>query len=208
MADPKWLTIGRGEIGVTEASGKASNDRILEYFEAAGSDVKDDAVAWCSAFACWVMEQAGYPSTNNLAARSWLKYGKPTTPKPGAILVFTRGSAWQGHVGFYVGETATHYRVLGGNQGNKVSIVPMAKNKLISARWPSTVRNSNTMAAGMVGTGGTALGFIGDMAQEALPLAQEATDWIDVAKYACFGLGIVMFIVIMWRRYQKMKAPG
>jgi uncharacterized protein (TIGR02594 family) len=206
--EPKWLTIARGELGVTEASGKASNERILEYFEAAGSDVKNDATAWCSAYACWVMEQAGYPSTNNLAARSWLKYGKQTTPKPGAILVFSRGNnAWQGHVGFYVGETATHYRVLGGNQGNKVSIATYPKARLLSARWPNTVRNSNTMAAGMVGTGGTALGFIGDAVQEAMPLAQEASDYIDYAKYACFALGIAMFIVIMWRRYQKMKAP-
>lgn len=207
MPEPKWLTIARGELGVTEVSGKASNDRIVEYYEAAGSDVTDDAVAWCSAFACWVMEQAGYPSTNNLSARSWLKYGKQTTPKLGSILVFTRGAnAWQGHVGFYVGETATHYRVLAGNQGNKVSIANIPKSKLISARWPNTVGNSNTMAAGMVGTGGTALGFIGDTVQQAMPLAQEASDYIDIAKYVCFGLGIAMFIVIMWRRYQKMKA--
>ncbi len=81
MADPKWLTIARGELGVKEKAGKEANPRIIEYFEAAGSNVSSDEVAWCSAFMCWVMEQAGYPSTNNAAARSWLKYGKATAPK-------------------------------------------------------------------------------------------------------------------------------
>lgn len=206
MADPKWLTIARGELGVAEVSGKASNDRIVEYYEAAGSDVTDDAVAWCSAFACWVMEQAGYPSTNNLSARSWLKYGKETTPKLGAILVFSRGAnAWHGHVGFYVGETADKYKVLAGNQGNKVSIAAIPKKKLLSARWPNTVKNSNTMAAagmgglGLIGTGYGALKPVVDQAQETFPTS-------TYVAIAALVIGFVGVGIVMWRRYQKMKA--
>jgi uncharacterized protein (TIGR02594 family) len=204
--EPKWLNIARGELGVKEKAGKEANPRIVEYFEAAGSNVSSDEVPWCSAFACWVMEQAGYPSTNNAAARSWLKYGKPTPPKPGAIAIFPRGTGWQGHVAIVEKVIGNQVTVIGGNQGNAVTRRNMHIKSALGFRWPSTVRNSNTMAAGMTGGISTVLGFAGDMAQEALPLAQEATDWIDVAKYACFGLGIVMFIVIMWRRYQKMKA--
>jgi hypothetical protein len=32
--------------------------------------------------------------------------------------------------------------VLGGNQGNTVSIVRIAKNRMIAARWPSTAEAS------------------------------------------------------------------
>ena len=207
MSEPKWLNRLRGALGTKEVPGPKANPLIVEMFDTVGSDITSDEEAWCAAATGWALEKEGYPSTRNLAARSYLRYGKKVKPKLGAIMVFKRGSStWQGHVGFYVGEDADSYMILGGNQGNTVSIKPYPKSSFLAARWPDTARNSNTVKAAVLGTGGTALGFIGDMAQEALPLAQEATDWIDVAKYACFGLGIVMFIVIMWRRYQKMKA--
>lgn len=207
MSEPKWLVTARKYLGVKEAPGAADNPQIIEWFDAVNIPVKKDSVAWCAVFVNGILAESNIAGTRSAAARSFLNWGKPTIPKPGAVMVFKRGSqAWQGHVAFYVGETATHYRVLGGNQGDKVSIASYPKSSLLGARWPATVGNSNTMAAGMTGGISTVLGFAGDMAQEALPLAQEATDWIDVAKYACFGLGIVMFIVIMWRRYQKMKA--
>jgi hypothetical protein len=50
--------------------------------------------------------------------------------------VFTRSGG--GHVGLYVGEDATHYHVLGGNQANLVSIMRLAKGRLAEGgmRWP------------------------------------------------------------------------
>lgn len=47
----------------------------------------------------------------------------------------------KGHVGFYVGEDAKGYYVLGGNQGDKVSVVRIAKDRLLpnGIRWPATV---------------------------------------------------------------------
>ncbi|MEG8056929.1 hypothetical protein QP150_09490 [Sphingomonas sp. 22L2VL55-3] len=42
-----------------------------------------------------------------------------------------------GHVGFYVGEDATAYHVLGGNQGDTVSVARIAKDRCIARRWPS-----------------------------------------------------------------------
>lgn len=43
-----------------------------------------------------------------------------------------------GHVGLYVGETDTAYRVLGGNQSNMVNETWIAKNRLAKGgmRWP------------------------------------------------------------------------
>ncbi|MFZ2996674.1 MAG: TIGR02594 family protein, partial [Sphingobium sp.] len=52
----------------------------------------------------------------------------------GAILVFDREGG--GHVAFYVGEDASHYHVLGGNQGDCVSIMRLAKSRCIARRWP------------------------------------------------------------------------
>ncbi|MBT7510493.1 MAG: hypothetical protein HN650_08785 [Rhodospirillaceae bacterium] len=73
-------------------------------------------------------------------ARQWQKFGAPAMPTPGAILVFWRGSrdGWKGHVGFYAGEEADAYHVLGGNQGNSVSIARMRRDRLLEARWPAT----------------------------------------------------------------------
>jgi hypothetical protein len=48
---------------------------------------------------------------------------------------FTRNGG--GHVGFYVGEDSTSYHVLGGNQGDKVSVVRILKKRLVQARRPA-----------------------------------------------------------------------
>ena len=55
-------------------------------------------------------------------------------------IVFWRGKrdGWKGHVGFYAGEDADAFHVLGGNQGNAVSIVRIGRDRLLGARWPST----------------------------------------------------------------------
>jgi hypothetical protein len=52
----------------------------------------------------------------------------------GDILTFKRNAG--GHVGFYVGEDATAYHVLGGNQSNQVSVSRIAKSRLYQARRP------------------------------------------------------------------------
>jgi hypothetical protein len=69
------------------------------------------------------------------------------------VLVFERAGG--GHVGMYVGEDAGAYHVLGGNQGDAVSIARIAKIRLFTARraaWrsaqPSNVRRVLIAAAG------------------------------------------------------------
>lgn len=52
----------------------------------------------------------------------------------GRVLVFERAGG--GHVGFYVGKDLTSYHVLGGNQGDKVSVVRLEKSRYISRRSP------------------------------------------------------------------------
>jgi uncharacterized protein (TIGR02594 family) len=72
--------------------------------------------------------------------RSWLNYGKPLSkPVLGCIVVFWRGSktGWSGHVGLVVGlDKAGNLMVLGGNQGDMVSIKPFGKERVLGYRWP------------------------------------------------------------------------
>lgn len=76
---------------------------------------------------------------NPLWARGWSAFGtRLPAPARGAVLVFERGPT-AGHVGFYVGEAAGRYRVLGGNQSNMVSETWIEKARLIAIRWPSSV---------------------------------------------------------------------
>lgn len=52
-------------------------------------------------------------------------------------MVFDRAGG--GHVAFYVGEDATHYHVLGGNQSDSVNVMRIAKDRCIARRWPRGV---------------------------------------------------------------------
>ena len=76
---------------------------------------------------------------NPYLARAWAKFGITVSPPTyGAVMVFWRKSSDSiyGHVGFYTAEDRSAYHILGGNQGNKVSVARIAKHRLIAARWP------------------------------------------------------------------------
>jgi uncharacterized protein (TIGR02594 family) len=133
---PKWLDIARGELGVSEIKGARDNQRIVEYHSTTGG-FGNDEVPWCSSFVNWTMKEAGIKGTNNAMARSWLNWGKATEPRVGAVAVFSRGNnPSQGHVGIYLGTEGNNIKVLGGNQGDKVSISYYPKSRLLGLRWP------------------------------------------------------------------------
>lgn len=76
-----------------------------------------------------------------LSARAWGSFGIKTKPTPGAVMVFWRQSpdSGLGHVGFYAGEDDKAYRIVGGNLSDSVSLAWIAKDRLVDARWPSSV---------------------------------------------------------------------
>ena len=142
---PNTIKIGLPNLGTQEVVGKGSNRTILGWRDVLNQKgvkiegYSDDDIPWCGLFAAWVaMNRVNNPGEvvkSPLWARNWAKYGaKAPIPSLGDILVFSRGSG--GHVGFYVAEDSTAYHVLGGNQGNKVSIARVAKDRLIAARRP------------------------------------------------------------------------
>jgi uncharacterized protein (TIGR02594 family) len=145
---PNTIKLGLAEYGVQEVVGKGSNKTILDWrdeLNLAGVKVvgfSDDDIPWCGLFSAIVcyrrMKRPEQVVSSPLWARNWVKYGvKADLPSLGDVLVFARGSG--GHVGFYVGEDSACYHVLGGNQGNRVSIIRIAKARLLAARRPPYV---------------------------------------------------------------------
>ena len=100
-----------------------------------------DDVPWCGVFVAQCLDEANIASPPfAVRARSWADWGANRRPErlaPGAVLLFEREGG--GHVGFYVGEDDAAYHVLGGNQGDAVSIARIAKARLIASRWPEGV---------------------------------------------------------------------
>lgn len=136
--EPLWLQVARGELGQAEFRGPTNNPRIEEYHATTRAGRADDEVPWCSSFVNWCLLRAGITGTRSKAARSWEMWGVELgAPRVGAIAVFSRGSnPAHGHVGFWVGEGGGQVRVLGGNQGNRVSVQSYPKSRLLTLRWP------------------------------------------------------------------------
>jgi uncharacterized protein (TIGR02594 family) len=121
-AEAPWLMVARNELGTHEFPGSPNNPRVLEYLNATtnlpASVKSKDETPWCSAFVNWCMQQAGIEGTKNALARSWQQWGEHIDqPYKGCVVVFQREKKF-GHVGFYLDETETHIKVLGGNQQN------------------------------------------------------------------------------------------
>ena len=136
--------------GLMEFEGDANNDVILAWAREAGaagagewieSFYVQDSTPWCGLFIAMCAARSGYRvQPDCLSARGWLDWGEAVpAPRLGDVLVFWRGrkSGTNGHVALYVGEDDTHFHVIGGNQGNAVSIVRISRERLLGCRrWP------------------------------------------------------------------------
>lgn len=135
---PSWLQIAKDCVGLKEIPGRKHNSTILSWLERLGAWWRDDETPWCGVFVAHCLREAGQPLPKNwMRALAWADYGsnlRSTHVAPGAILVFARQGG--GHVGFYAGEDTNYYYVLGGNQGNAVSISKIAKTRCTAIRWP------------------------------------------------------------------------
>jgi uncharacterized protein (TIGR02594 family) len=126
--------IAFNELGVKEVPGQDDNPRIIEYHATTLLRATDDEVPWCSAFVNWCVTQAGYIGTNSAAAKSWLGWGKKLEePVKGCICVLSRIGG--NHVGlFHDKDDAGFIYILGGNQGDRVSISRFPISRLIEYR--------------------------------------------------------------------------
>ena len=136
----KTLELARSYLGTKEVTGPADNPKIMEMYRTIGQDwVEHDEMAWCAAFVGHCLETSGIASTQKLNARSYLTWGEKVPSleqaKEGDVVVLSRGtSGWQGHVAFFLRAVGQQVEVLGGNQGNGVSITRYPKSKILGIR--------------------------------------------------------------------------
>ncbi len=138
MSEPSWLKIARSYDGLKEIPGPRHNQTIIRWLGKLNAWWRDDETPWCGVFVARCMQESNlsYPKFY-MRAKAWADYGsllRRDRLAPGAILVFDRAGG--GHVGFYVGEDAGHYFVLGGNQGNAINVMKLGKSRLVASRWP------------------------------------------------------------------------
>lgn len=153
---PKMLLEAIKLYGTIEVPGTKSNPVITGWAKECGIGAySTDEIPWCGLFMAVCAKRAGWARpANPLWARSWATWGKPrATAMLGDVLVFPRDGG--GHVAMYVGEDATHYHILGGNQSDRVCIVRRAKKPILAIRqapWrvaqPANVRKVVLTAGG------------------------------------------------------------
>jgi uncharacterized protein (TIGR02594 family) len=146
MSDPAWLAEAFKYLGEKEIKGPHHNPHILKWWKDLGEPYRDDETAWCGAFVGGAFRAVGLPTVKGAAgARNWTKLKvKLDRPAYGCVVVFWRGDrdGWAGHVGFVVGRDARgNLMVLGGNQGDMVSIKPFEPatvpgNRVLGYYWP------------------------------------------------------------------------
>jgi uncharacterized protein (TIGR02594 family) len=136
-----WLAEAQQLIGTKEVLGVRSNPVILDWAGKLDVAYPGDDIPWCGLFVAHcigaTMPDEILPA-NPLGARQWEKFGAPTEPRLGAVMVFWRESltSGKGHVGFYTGEDGEAFRILGGNQGDQVCYAWISRSRLLKARWP------------------------------------------------------------------------
>lgn len=136
-----WFSVATHFKGLSEVHGSVDNPQIVEMFRVSGHpEIKDDETPWCAAFVGACLRLSGYSSSGSLGARSYEKFGQDLkdTPQRGCIVVFTRGdpNAATGHVAFFDHATGDRVFVLGGNQGDAVTIAPFPKSRVLAYRLP------------------------------------------------------------------------
>lgn len=124
ITDLPWLNYARSYVGVREIKGVVHNPLVVGFWKMARlAGIKNDEVPWCAGFVGAALE-----------SRAYLDWGeKIGAPEYGCVVVFSRAGG--GHVGFCVGvDNRKRLMILGGNQGDAVSIAPFDRNRVVGYR--------------------------------------------------------------------------
>jgi uncharacterized protein (TIGR02594 family) len=134
-------------VGIKEVPGSTANPQILAMLKLDKKWPEDDSVPWCSGFINYVAWLLRLPRSKSLLARSWLTIGEVIELEDAEagfdVVIFKRGGGNQpgpdvidapGHVGFFAGIEGKNILVLGGNQGDSVSIGSYPKSRLLGVR--------------------------------------------------------------------------
>lgn len=134
-------------VGVKEVPGKTDNAMVVGMLRLDEAWPASDEVPWCSAFVNFVAWLLRLPRSKALSARSWLRVGVPVSLSEAQVgfdvVVLKRGSGKQpgpevvdapGHVGFYAGVEGPDVILLGGNQGDEVSLARYPMGRVLGVR--------------------------------------------------------------------------
>lgn len=123
--------------GTKEIAGKRHNPRIVRWLRAVIPGAYRDETPWCSAFMYAIASEVGVklPTKTPARAISWKSIGPHATldqVQQGDIVVLTRKSrhAWARHVGLYVRHSKNYIWLLGGNQGDTVTITRYRRSRI------------------------------------------------------------------------------
>lgn len=135
---PRMLMQMLNIYGTIEVPGDGNNPVILAWADTLGiKDYKHDSIAWCGLAMAIVAHRAGKEVPKGaLWAKSWGSFGRPAKiPMLGDVMVFARKGGGA-HVTMYIGEDEKTYFCMGGNQGNRVSIVRIQRARQLVTRRP------------------------------------------------------------------------
>ena len=141
MSDLPWMIEAKKVMGLHETRDRAV---LAKWLKSDGKTLGDPSkLPWCGDFVDTAIELAlpdeprpGKLGENPYWALNWLLFGKACNPAYGAVVAFERPGG--GHVGFLVGQDEKRFYVLGGNQGDSVSVTPIDRGRARGYRWPTT----------------------------------------------------------------------
>lgn len=136
-------------VGLKEFPGTAHNPAVLAMLKLDNDWPQTDETPWCSAFVNYIAWLLRLPRSKSLLARSWLSVGETLDYDQAEqgfdVVILKRGEGEQpgpddltapGHVGFFGGwaNGMSRVMVLGGNQGNQVSIISYSTFNILGLR--------------------------------------------------------------------------
>lgn len=138
-----WFDLAISKMGLHE---KKDHRELMRFLKSDGSTLGDPAeLPWCGDFVetCIALTCPEEPMiANPYLARNWQNFGRDCEPQVGAIAVYWRThktNSTNGHVAFLAGQEGDEYGNVGGNQGNRVSLSNLKKDRLLTCRWPLTM---------------------------------------------------------------------
>lgn len=142
---PEYMRIAASYLGTREAPGKANNPLVVQMFGLAGHpQITQDSVPWCAAFVAACLAKAKVPNEVTKSLRLWAAaYAQIGTSIPlsspvwGCIGVKTRTGG--GHVGFVVAANEKYVWMLGGNQGDNVTVGRFPRSSFSAFRLPTGI---------------------------------------------------------------------
>lgn len=148
MVTTSAVAVARTYLGLDEIAGRDHNPAIVAMLREVAPWATSDEIPWCSAFAFEVALRLGLPRPEKhpARARSWLTVGTPVDlhdARPEEdVVIFRRGTSHAGpevldapgHVAFFVRLLPGQVEVIGGNQGDSVSVARFHQSDVLGVR--------------------------------------------------------------------------